>query len=297
MKRFLICCVLFALLPLGCKAKTVPEKLSGRGQTCSASNDCEQGLLCISSTCIQNDYPVEPTAKVCNVIECGSDAECCENFDRPADCDEVEAACDPSDPFTESICSYAEQYCQCNEVCNENQRCVQPAETCTSDDDCGFSGLCDTSTGACVQCLTADDCADEGDLCTDGMCTSGCEKNEDCPLFHSCNVDSGQCNESGCTSDRECILFTGVADAVCKKEEGSASSCTIPCEENAECGSLNICQEGECVFLGCETDDDCRTYLRLTGTNPVYGEDARAVCVPQESSTDDGAMPNGGFDF
>ncbi len=258
--------LVLALLPLGfglfsgCQGAS-----SGRQQTCANTGDCKDGRLCVNSVCIQNEYPVAATAKECVIVECAETADCCADFEPPAACADCEA-----DP-TLAGCEALEPFCSCQEVCTDGE-CVDIELQCTDDEDC-FGGLCDTTSGECVECLTSDDC-DDDETCVDGACDGGCETNEDCPLFHACG-DDGLCEETGCTSQRECILFTGRADTECDEE---THQCRIPCEENAECGELNVCQDGTCVFLGCESNEDCRIYLHIDDDYP--NPDALAKCVP-----------------
>lgn len=261
--------LVLALLPLGlgifsgCQGGS-----SGLQQTCANTGDCKDGRLCVNQVCIQNEYPVDATAKECVVIECAVTADCCEDFEAPEGIGCEECAADPTLPE----CPALENICTCQQECTEDGECVNVQPDCTDDLDC-FGGTCDTTTGECVECLTTDDC-DTDETCVDGVCDSGCTTNEDCPLFHACGED-GLCTETGCTTPRECILFTGRADSECDTTTGQ---CRIPCEENAECGELNVCQDGTCVFLGCETDEECRSYLGVDDDYP--NPDALAKCVP-----------------
>ncbi len=283
-KKYLIPLVVLvaAALPFACGGGAT----SGRQQTCSNSGDCKDGLLCVNQTCIQNDYPVEATAKECIVIECEADADCCANFEAPNFCAQYIADCADQGAggfFGFDPCETANgPACTCTQKCDQ-QLCVTP-QGCESDDECTTPGLplCDTAASACVECLTVDDCdAADGEKCIANVCDAGCEVNEDCPLFHSCTA--GECKDTGCTSDRECILFTRRSDSVCKAVEGSErKQCSVPCTENAECGPLQLCKEGECMFLGCETAEECRTYLGIENEddNVDFGQPKqRAACV------------------
>lgn len=247
MKKYLILLTaVFSLFALACETK------SGRAQSCGSSSECKSGLLCIDQICIQNDYPVSTEAKECKLIECETTKDCCGDRD-------------------EDDCFYA---------CEE-QKCSYKREQCQEDDDCRFinGGLCES--GRCVQCKTTADCADEEDICVEGRCIEGCKVDDECPVFNNCQA--GQCVHVGCVSDRECILYSRNADAKCEeskdeKDKGK-KSCSIPCEENAECGTLNVCEDGECKFLGCETDTDCRAYHRDTNSSGPGDFTPRSVCV------------------
>lgn len=233
---------------------TTPAIKSRRGESCASRNDCDKDLSCINNRCIDTEYPVDPTAKECFVVECTESAQCCADFFEDPSCPEYRQECnDFGDQF---YCDLVQDLCVCNETCVEEQ-CVTQGGGCTSDLDCPY--YCDIPSSQCVQCRNDGECGGGGLTCQQGFCTAGCVKNEECPLFNSCQ--SGKCVETGCTSDRECILFTTRPDAVCKDGE-----CTVDCESNAECGELQACIEGKCTFIGCETNDECRTALRLENT-------------------------------
>jgi hypothetical protein len=235
----------------------VPAQKSRRGETCSSRNDCTDGLSCVQSRCIADDYPVEPTAKECVLVECATEADCCADFVPDFSCAEYDSQCQLGDQF---YCDLYQDVCVCSAACVE-ERCVAQGAGCTSDAECG-GFFCEA--GACVQCRSNENCTD-GLLCVNNACQTGCTRNEECALFHSCQ--NGECVETGCTSDRECILFTKRPDAECKD-----AVCTVACETNAECGELQICDDGTCLFIGCETNEECRTYLG------VAFSDLTAVC-------------------
>lgn len=267
----------FAFLPLGCEGGA-----SGLAQTCSNSGDCQAGLLCINQVCIQNDYPVAATAKECVLVQCSGDEDCCDPDDLPATpetCASYQADCELD--ATSTSCLFYDQLCVCQLVCEaESSQCRPKPFVCTSDDDCG-SRTCDIPSGNCVECQTDDECSSD-EACIEFQCISGCVDDEDCDLFETCDTDSKRCEHTGCTSDRECILVLNRADAVCKTEDTTTGHpmCNVPCKENAECGTNNVCEDGECKFLGCETDDECVSYFKARNQIQPDPEDSvKARCV------------------
>jgi hypothetical protein len=102
---------------------------------------------------------------------------------------------------------------------------------------------------------------------------AACTIDENCPLLHDCQ-DSA-CVDVGCRSDRECVFVTG--DALGKCREGE---CKVPCEADTDCVSealedrFQVCEQGECVFVGCESDVECRALLGLAS----MPGNAHAVC-------------------
>lgn len=269
----------------GDKPTEAPAKCANRTAICGSPSvpgctrvTCDDNAACGGGTCATGFCSTTSTS-------CDSDADCdggtCEN--RSCDCTNPEY--NPSDP----ICSDED----CRDVCLlkcEEERCVLDV-SCESDSDClgnGNGRTCDA--GRCVQCNDDDQCPGDNDSCIDNRCQEPCTQNEQCPLFHAC--ESGECVEKGCTSDRECILAAGRGeggsreDARLSKCLPSAANdkikeCKIPCENDGACGSeLEICEGGFCKFVGCDTDEECRTYLGLAneGTNPGQDFISKAVC-------------------
>jgi hypothetical protein len=214
---------------------TEPFTKSGRGESCGATNDCGDGLLCINQTCVQNDYPVAATAKDCILIECNNNADCCGGADPEL----------------------------CGLMCMDD-RCVASPSTCAADIDCG-GFVCEDD--ACVQCRDDSNCGSGS--CVNNLCQAACSADEECPLFNECKEDA--CEATGCKSDRECILFTGDARATCQDKTcevpctsnaqcGQLQICSsgicvfLGCETNADCraatGTANV-PEGSNVRAVC----------------------------------------------
>jgi hypothetical protein len=136
-----------------------------------------------------------------------------------------------------------------------------------------------------------------------GRCERPCEYNEECGLFEIC--DAGDCVYVGCQSSRECILAAGrgvggeegvvggddarLYECLESETDPGIGVCRVPCENDGNCSQLEVCEEGYCKFIGCETADDCRTYLGIA--NQVVTElkpyVAEAICTdePRDSGT------------
>jgi hypothetical protein len=297
----------------GLRGESCQAKNDCKGDLACVNNTCTQNDFniavgakqCVNVECSAAADCCEPAPANCDQID-----TICEQYTEPgcyssyldctvdADCTQAGETCDPSlgscsctenpdyDPsntlcFDSSLCAPCAYACQ-------NEQCVS---ACTDDIDCG-SGTCDG--GSCVQCKVASDCTSmgyDGYKCMAGACLAPCKKNEECPLFNSCNTTSGECEYVGCTSDHECqIAYQGTDNqdgrgATCEtnsraKDAGQpAKVCQLSCTADAECGRFDVCSNGSCVFIGCESDDECRAYLGLypqtqTGTsNP-----GTAVC-------------------
>jgi hypothetical protein len=212
--RAALCCALVA----GCTNGLG----SGRGESCRARNDCENGLLCIHNVCTVEDFAVEVSARSCDAVECLATADCC--FGDP-----------------------------CNMAC-QNEQCV---ETCVTGADCA-SGMC--SGMRCVECLTNADCF--GGTCVTGQCefvAAGCRSTRECPALNVCQ--EGECVYVGCQDDHECIALTRNLASTCVDAQ-----CVTPCEFDADCNpggffDFQACIEGNCTFIGCITNEECRIRL------------------------------------
>jgi len=214
--------------------------------TCSLSlTDCAVSGVCSTNTC---------STPICN----------CENPEY----DPLDPIC--SDEDCEGICPY---------VCDQ--------ELCTVDLGCDLDADCALTTpfcdaGKCVECLTSDDCEDEE--CVNGRCGPECEQDTQCSLFETCQ--SNACVYVGCQSDRECVLSAGgdaAKDprlATCNIEDG-IGTCVFPCEIDAQCAPTEVCLDGVCEYIGCETDGECKTILGLHN-QPTSSDDrpwtTTAVC-------------------
>ena len=218
----------------------VPQDRADRGESCTTRNDCREGLACVSSTCVENEYNISQEAGHCELLECQEADDCC--------------TFPPCNDFT----------------CIDNQ-CIQDTDDCSVDDDCGFNAICDG--GNCVECATDNDCEGADQQCIDGFCDEGCSYDAECPLFHECG-GNGECSYVGCQTDRECVLFANNHRAEC-----GSDGCTVPCDNDAECntgqtGFFQTCNSGICEFVGCDTDAECRAAYDLEHE----GDYIEAVC-------------------
>lgn len=274
--------LLALLLPLGCGGKenpgpdrtvSQPNKKSNRGENCLARNDCKKNLVCIDNTCVTKNYDISPTARHCERIECTSEADCCDADSQR--CQELSSQCGSGN--AESCQDYHRECC--DEACRDGT-CVPTRLPCTPGQaECPGDRTC--ANGRCFpSCMNDGDCS--GDLiCVQGRCQEGCRQTSECPLLSACQ--NNECTEVGCQSDRECIIVEDDPNAVC----GENGECRIPCNYDAECargqGDFQVCQDGFCVFAGCENDTECRAYLGVSGD-----PDVQAVCRQPPSQNQSG---------
>ena len=267
-------------------AGSTPEiERSELGESCRARNDCVEGLICVNATCVDKNVDIEVTAKICVFVECGEDADCCTDYEPSIpqeSCDTYKANCDTDPVYYQDYCVAYESSCVCHHKCIDS-RCETPLViNCTEDVHCATLTLTPYCVDhQCMECTENEHCLLEGDECIDNVCQQPpppCVNNEQCPLMFACQ--EGDCVEVGCTTDRECFFYTGFDRSVCSSER----KCTIPCEADDDCvaqdNNINgdpfwVCQTGTCVFVGCQTDEECRVYL---GVEDVVSSDVVAKC-------------------
>jgi hypothetical protein len=115
----------------------------------------------------------------------------------------------------------------------------------------GPKPLCDTGSGACVECLMDVDCP-SGKLCTNKACVPGCSATHGCPDGGGmCNTGSKMCMV--CMKDADC----GGNTPRCDTGTGNCVEC-LPTNDN--CGQGKFCGQVNMVYTcqtGCQTVADC----------------------------------------
>ncbi|MGZ5970701.1 MAG: DUF7478 domain-containing protein [Polyangiales bacterium] len=106
------------------------------------------------------------------------------------------------------------------------------------------------------------------------FCTMTCASSSDCATasaaFDADNYacESGTCRYVGCLSDSECTSSFASSAYACRKLAGSTiSTCVHTCAKAADCATASAaydadnysCDSGSCTYLGCKTDDECKS--------------------------------------
>jgi len=254
-------------------------RFSGRGESCRAKNDCAPGLACVAATCREVDVPLTHTQKGCYRVECAVQADCCAAFVPNEKCETYRQNCE-TDPI---FCNTYRSLCECGKDCVE-ELCVTTPPGCQTSAECTSMQTPFCLEGNCRQCDRDEACLDDGERCVQGMCLAACTLDENCPALHSCK--EGKCTLTGCTTDRECAFAEQSPLAVCRM-----GKCQVPCAVDSDCAAsesvnprpgdetdprlaLQVCEAGQCVFVGCESNTECRALLSLESSRG----DARAVC-------------------
>lgn len=248
-------------------------RFARKGEVCQTTNDCAPGLACMPSgpgsdvsICVLGAFAISATSKECAIVDCSTPQDCCPT--PPSDCDAQLAVCTAdAGTASQAACLYYEANCRCNAAkydC-ENSKCVTK---CTSNDECLASGSRFCAGGKCVACSVDTDCGTPGSglKCANGQCKPACKGDGDCPGFERCVNEL--CVEGGCRTDRECVASTRNVEATC----GTDGRCIVPCATDLECGNPKgyqffSCVQGQCLFLGCESDKDCRLLLFGSGSS------------------------------
>ena len=262
---------------------TGSARLGGRGESCTAANDCEPELSCLTGMCRESGLSLPHLPKACYRVECEKKEDCCAAFVPNPNCETYKANCD-SDPI---FCNTYRTLCVCSQTC-EDELCVADMQGCTSDQECTSAQTPFCVDGQCHQCNQDSACPGSNSKCSQGVCMSPCNDDANCPLLYTC--EDSTCTHTGCESDRECAFIMNNPRAKC-----SDKACKTPCTTDGDCSSMDpsnrsfeACIDGACKFVGCESDRECRAAL---GIAAMPGK-VRAVCrepkeqEPSEASDD-----------
>lgn len=241
------CTVKVCTTTLDCGPGTcTPAVCSANGAACDTTADCA------ANTCDPQTLKCTLTQVDCSVTSCIANV-CPTHYCNCKNPDYLPSSPLCTDPDCEGICGF---------TCSD-ERCVVDKH-CGSDAECGVATPYCTA-GACVECRNSEDC--DKQECVAGHCGPECESDTQCKLFEACQ--SGNCTYVGCRSDRECVLQAGKASstqdprlAKCQITAG-VGTCVYPCEIDAQCAASDVCLDGTCQYIGCETDGECKTIAGL----------------------------------
>lgn len=251
-----------------CLTCSEPEKITIC--PCTTDADCGNCQECINGLCVSTCKGEEFCSDEGICVDCDDDNPC------PANqvCVSGDCQCPPDKPYKNSkgVCV----------SCDENHPCP-PCTYCTPEGCKPIicpEGVCDPTTGKCVECNGTGDCDGENECCVDNKC--------DCCEGFVRDYGTGLCVPQGCTTDTECpdcfICYQGqciprecpegyiCVDDDCKKEcDCSDATCGVseacvaadankcyckPCEgtcvTGADCGEGCTCVNGECVPNPCK---------------------------------------------
>jgi hypothetical protein len=272
--------------------------------------DCEDGSVCTNEdTCLDGacapgessvcDDENACTSDLCNpaigcvfannTLAC-DDANACTADDVCTDgsCIGAKVVCDDKNDCTDDSCNaisgciYTPNSVPCEDgsLCSVNDTCgdgtCQPGEPLDCDDDnvC-TSDTCIPAIG-CVQINNNVSCSD-GNLCTvKDKCSGGECEGGDALLCD--NQDP--CTDDSCDSNKGCI--------------SEALPNGVPCDDENGMTDDDKCQDGECVGVGLQCDDDnpCTRNVGIAGIGCVYPHNT-APCDDENVCTLNDVCKNG----
>jgi MYXO-CTERM domain-containing protein len=145
-----------------------------------------------------------------------------------------------------------------------------------SQDD--ISGVCSLYQTSC-SCSNDDDCGPT-QICNGNQCEEApCESDNDCPGGQECNTGTGDCEVPSCGSDTDC------ADGyVCDSQGKCGSACPVcsPCSSRDDCGANGFCTQvggqNKCVTT-CGQNGSC------PGDSKCFRSGEYYVCLNPDADT------------
>jgi hypothetical protein len=282
----------------------VSAKGPGNPDTCVTTDECREGWICESGTCVKNQEPKAqdecPTVGV-DVPEC-FDASAC-TIDG---CEKVGGVnkCYHDDMCTADTCC-AQSEGACSRI--DDDACCKDL---TSDpDNCGSCRhVCSTSTpycvdSNCVECEVDPNCGGGKGCCNNACVTLGTPEHcgtSGCGV--ACSGTTPDCGGDECVCTADPNSCAGTATPVCDTSSGDCVECLVPgdcpddgnpctgvtCTEAHECdypsllpgtgcaSDTGICCDSTCqVGWSCCDDTQCSS----TPTTPSCGSSHSCVCT------------------
>jgi hypothetical protein len=130
--------------------------------------------------------------------------------------------------------------------------------------------MCDTTRGACVQCVADSDCT-SGHTCYGNKCVAvaACQRNSDCSVG-VCDTSNGRCID--CVSHDNC----GASNKICL-----FNVCRTTCKSNADCSALGmVCDTSVNACKQCVTNKDCPAswYCLVSVCAPDLCDTTQSAC-------------------
>ncbi len=275
---------------------------------CTTTNDCEDGEACRKGLCLARCTSGSDCA---DGESCGLGGLCIETCEGSGECDS----------------GYS-----CDETTGACWIDGTSFNSCTVKGDCAATEYC--AEGACLSATCQDDahCAASGsgqtNICDNGTCVPGCRGDSDCDTDETCNDDNlcegvactptscdhphkscqeldgdgpSECRWSGsCARDVHCDQYASQegfdVPYSCQDIEDGEGECKEkpPCEEDADCGSAEICVQhddsrNECR-PGCRCDHEggCERPCGLGAKICNDSNECRQGCQTDAECGDDG---------
>eukprot|EP01125_Pyxidicula_operculata_P005037 TRINITY_DN1852_c0_g1_i4.p1 TRINITY_DN1852_c0_g1~~TRINITY_DN1852_c0_g1_i4.p1 ORF type:complete len:1098 (-),score=363.28 TRINITY_DN1852_c0_g1_i4:829-4122(-) len=231
--------------PTQCQEAGVCDPLTGvcsyankpNGTSCNDGLPCTQTDVCLAGVCVGTNPVVCPAADQCHVAGVcvnGANGFTCTN---PAIADNT--PCTDNNP------------CTLNDVCMTGVCVSGSMKSCPAPGQCYNDGVCNNSTGACVDMPKSSGSSCEISLCHDndacdgaGTCIAGTPKV--CPRGD---------NLQQCSPDSACDPSTGLCTVSVPLPDGT------PCTDSNLCTVNDTCVSGQCTAghpMACAAKNECR---------------------------------------
>ena len=305
-----------------------PGRLSGMGESCTKTSDCEPMLSCFNLRC-QAAPEGEGGEQNVPAPVLGARGETCV---LTSDC-QPDLTCLPAPGQTGSVgvCTPKESGVEatgktCGAECAEDTDCCElpieehanvGAKSCTELESLLEGVDCDASVDAtelrrcfaqvayceCDDTWSCDDgrCVYAADCSASGVVPDGCPQytRSGVPLSTICDVDDSekcQAPVTGCADDDECVMapVTDSLDGdVCVEGECvcHSGSCLRKCDHDLDCAAGKVCDDDVCVPAGtCISNQACQRQL---GDYRATCTDAGICTVACESDIDCNGLTGG----
>ena len=227
------------------------------GANCNDGNPCTDDLCNQDDGCtwVHNNAPCQD-GSACTLGDACLDGDCLPGPEK--DCDDGNVCTtDSCDPGAGCLHTPAGGLCDDGNQCTEGDSCQGSVCAPGGALQCDDNNLCTTDsctpeTGCVFQANTAPcddgDACTMGDLCGGGACLAGGAVD--------CN-DGNPCTDDGCLQDTGCFHKNNQA----------------ACDDNNECTTGDVCNEGTCLGQGsleCDDQNPCTKDICLSGGGCEY---------------------------
>jgi hypothetical protein len=258
---------------------------------CVKTGDCPSGGHCLGNRCVtftpcssKADCSTDPvcdlTRGVC--VQCLANSDCAAGYDCIGNQCAAAAICTLNSDCPTNVCDSANNRCiDCvgDSNCGSSyMRCLLNVcrTICTTNADCSALGMvCDTSVGACKQCLTSKDCPASWyclvSVCVPDVCDatqSACNGTS----VVACSADGDVFSEfTSCPTGKPCTVRGAVASCSGTTSRDGGVSDVPPATGDGGGGSCS----------GGTTADPCQSGIpKLTGTQTVDGNGGELCSLP-----------------
>jgi hypothetical protein len=227
--------------------------------TCSYSSACANadGTAGVNSLCQMSNF-CDATAKTCMICDTTVAANSCSNAVFAASTENQVGTC------TNGMCSFS-NVCAANSDCIQSMQCTKATMTCAA--ACTAASADGTTPNSCTTAVFGTGVTAQVGTCGDG----------------NNGTTTGQCSYTDA-----CMLNTSCASSqTCTSNDGStAGTCLAVCDNNSQCGTVNLCNSSTkvcaaaCTATDGTTPSSCTNGIVSAGTQDQVGEcNASGACV------------------